>query len=101
MTPAEVQRALRMVTSNEFRRDRYFPVSVIANISGLSRECIYQARAGRLLTPRVVNVLSPILQDILSGKRKAFKPKWQVLDAGASRGDGWKNAGFPTARRVG
>jgi hypothetical protein len=75
MTPREVQRALRLITSTEFRRQRYFPISVLANMSGLSRECIYQARAGNLLTQRVVELLGPLLNDIIAGRMKAT---WQA-----------------------
>jgi predicted transcriptional regulator len=68
MTGPEVQRALRLLTSPEYRRKHHFPISVLANMSGLSRESIYQARNGNMLTPRVVTVLAPILKDIFAGK---------------------------------
>jgi hypothetical protein len=78
MTPAEVQRALRSITSPAFQRKRYFPVTVIAQMAGLSRETVRLARHGLWLTPRVVEALSPILSDVLAGRLVARRNAWQV-----------------------
>lgn len=77
MTAHEVQRALRLITSKDFRRQHHFPITVLSQLSGLSRQAIYQARAGNGLTHRVITVLTPLLLDILAGKISAAK-RWQV-----------------------
>ena len=78
MTAHEIQRSLRLITSKEFRRKQWFPVTVLAQLCGLSRETIYQARAGNSITARVIETLSPLLRDILAGKMTAKREAWQV-----------------------
>ena len=68
MLPHEIQRALRLITSEAFRRERYFPITALAGMSGLSRETIYQARNGNGITKRVAEALSPLLTDVLEGR---------------------------------
>ena len=63
MTKAEVTRALRLVTSQEFRRQRRFPIATLANLAGLSRMTLYRARDG-YVPDRVADVLSPLLEAI-------------------------------------
>jgi len=76
MKPHEIQRALRLITSNEFKRNSRFPITVLAEMAGLSRTSIYRARNGTLLTNRVVTVLGPLLKDILSGCSIAYRGRW-------------------------
>ena len=73
MTAAEIQRALRLITSKPQRQR--FPVTTIAQLAGLSRETIYQARAGRGLTERVVEALAPVLRDVLTGSLQACQER--------------------------
>lgn len=84
MSPSEVQRALRIITSPAWKRTKRFPITVLANLANLSRETVYQARNGQGLTKRVVNVLSPLLTDIVSGRITAEQTgrTWSVRNAG-------------------
>lgn len=83
MQAHEVQQALRLITSASWKRTKHFPITVLAGMSGLSRQTIYQARAGKGLTQRVVQLLSPLLSDILDGKLLAT---WQAhYTVGVSR----------------
>src|SRR5215471_8747278 len=74
MTPHEIQRALRLITSKPQRQR--FPIETVAQLAGLSRETVYQARAGNGLTNRVVNALSPILTAIVTGELQAVRGRW-------------------------
>ena len=76
MNASDVQRALRLITSPEFKRNNRFPITVLANMSGLSRTAIYFARNGKLMTPRMIAVLSPLLTDILNGTSICFRGRW-------------------------
>lgn len=98
MTPHEVQRALRMITSPTWRRTKRFPITVIANMSGLSRMTLYQARNGNRLTKHVVTVLSPILTDILAGKLKARWKAGYTLDV--TRGQMEERQFSPAGQRL-
>jgi len=101
MTPAEIQRALRLITSKPQRQR--FPITALAQLAGLSRETIYQARAGRGLTQRVVEALAPILASVLDGTLRARrwfcqetrKVRTSVLRADSSEAlsarAGWRN----------
>lgn len=71
LSPAEIQRALRLITSPEFKRANHFPITVLAHMCGLHRSSIYNARDGRHLTQRLAETLSPVLEDILAGKLQA------------------------------
>src|SRR5215471_18474914 len=73
MTPHEIQRALRLITSKPQRQR--FPITALAQLAGLSRETVYQARNGNGLTPRVVEVLWPLLRDILDGSLQACQER--------------------------
>lgn len=85
MNASEVQRALRLITSASWKRTNRFPITVLAAMSGLSRQTIYQARNGKGLTHRVVNVLSTPLRDILNGTLQAT---WQAhYTVGVSRAE--------------
>jgi len=84
MQPHEIQRALRLITSTQFKRDRRFPIAVLARLSGLSRAILYEARAGRYLTPRVIASLTPLLTAIIAGALRVERRErtWRVSTVG-------------------
>ena len=104
MTPAEVQRALRLITSPTQRRQRYFPASVIAALAGLSRTTLYHARAGNRLTPGVVASLAPILTSVLAGKLQAKRNGGYTLtersQSDVTRGGRQERRFSPPARTI-
>lgn len=80
LSPAEIQRALRLITSPEFKRSNRFPMATIAQMAGVDRTSVYNARGGQLITPRIAAALSPILEAILAGKLRVERVNkhWQV-----------------------
>jgi hypothetical protein len=54
----EIVRALQLYTAPEFKRQRRVLISVLAHMSNLSRETVYQARRGVRMSKRVRTVLS-------------------------------------------
>jgi hypothetical protein len=54
----EIVRALQLYTAPEFKRQRRVLISVLAHMSNLSRETVYQARRGVRMSKRVHVVLS-------------------------------------------
>ena len=54
----EIVRALQLYTAPEFKRQRRVLISVLAHMSNLSRETVYQARRGTPMSRRVHVVLS-------------------------------------------
>ena len=76
MSPADIQRALRWITSPESK----FPLALVASLSGLSRMQLYRARDGNGITERVQSLLSPLLSDVLSGRVTAYRVRneWRV-----------------------
>jgi len=76
MAAADVVRYLRLLTSPQWKRTRRFPVATIAQLAGVSRETVYQARRGNSLTPRVVAVLEPVLAAIVEGKVEVTRGRW-------------------------
>lgn len=72
----EIQHALRLITSPEFKRQGRFPIAVLAQLSGLSRQVIYRARDGYWITDRVTQVLSPLLKAIVSRELVARRGRW-------------------------
>jgi hypothetical protein len=64
----EIQRSLRLITSASWKREKRFPIALLANLAGVHRSSIYLARDGYYLTERVVAVLSPLLEAIVAGR---------------------------------
>ena len=76
----EIQRALRLITAPDWKRHGRFPIAVIAQLAGVDRTLVYLLRDGQCLTGRVLECLSPVLEDILAGKLKAERRgrRWMV-----------------------
>ena len=80
MTKAEITRALRLITSPAFKRDRgRLPIAVLANLAGLSRLTLYRARDG-YVTDGVAELLSPLLEAILANDTRATRrqQRWMI-----------------------
>ena len=87
MPPQEIVRALRLITSPEWKRTKRIPITALANLAGLSRETIYQARNGKGLTQRVVETLAPLLRAVLNGDLEMIRGRflWTVRQAGMEK----------------
>jgi hypothetical protein len=55
---AEIRRSLQLYTAPEFKRQRRVLITMLAHMSNLSRETVYQARRGSPMSSRVRTVLS-------------------------------------------
>lgn len=100
MTPHEIQRALRTITSRSFKREARFPVAILAQLAGVHRATIYLARDGRMVTDRIAEALSPVLTAILNGQLTAKRGHrtWQVWTVAKGRVEERR---FPQPGKVG
>ena len=76
----EIVRALRLYTAPEFRRQRRVLISVLAHMSNLSRETVYQARRGVRMSKRVHVVLSRTIS-LIEKQGMHFKRTGQQWEA--------------------